>query len=172
MQPLHVAIVWHMHQPYYRDDRSGRFMLPWARLRGSKDYGRMTRLAMRHPDLRITINFVPSLFEQLDAYGRGEGHDPHRELCLRDAADLTTDDRRFVVSLTRGTGFPHRVAMFAPLLALLDRLRQGEPDAVADALSVAEVRDLQVWWLLAWIDPEDIAADPDLRALADKGAGF
>ncbi len=45
MPPLNLALVWHMHQPYYRDDATGRFMLPWARLRASKDYGRMTRLA-------------------------------------------------------------------------------------------------------------------------------
>jgi alpha-amylase/alpha-mannosidase (GH57 family) len=172
MQPLHVAIVWHMHQPYYRDDRSGRFMLPWARLRGSKDYGRMTRLAMRHPDLRITINYVPSLFEQLADYAQGNGHDPHRELCLRPAADLTAADRRFLVGLTRGTGFPHRVRLFAPLMALLDRLRNGEPDGVADGLGVDDLRDLQTWWLLAWIDPEDIAADPELLRLAEQGRSF
>lgn len=172
MQPLHVAIVWHMHQPYYRDDRTGRFMLPWARLRGSKDYGRMTRLAMRHPDLRITVNFVPSLFEQLDDYARGDGQDPQRELCLRPAAELTAEDRRFLVALTRGTGFPYRVRLFAPLMALLDRVRQGEPDDAADGLALDDLRDLQAWWLLAWIDPEDIAADPDLLALAEKGRGF
>ncbi|HXA27981.1 MAG TPA: glycoside hydrolase family 57 protein [Candidatus Angelobacter sp.] len=172
MQPLHVALVWHMHQPYYRDDRSGRFMLPWARLRASKDYGRMTRLATRHAGLCITINYVPSLFEQLDAYAQGDGHDPHRELCLRPAADLTREDRRFLVGLTRGTGFPYKVRLFAPLLALLDTLRHGDPDAIADSLSLDDLRDLQAWWLLAWIDPEDIAADPELLRLAQRGRGF
>jgi alpha-amylase/alpha-mannosidase (GH57 family) len=172
MQPLHVALVWHMHQPYYRDDRSGRFMLPWARLRGSKDYGRMTRLAMRHPDLRITINFVPSLFEQLHDYAEGNGDDPHRELCLRPAVELTAADRRFLVALTRGTGFAHKVRLLAPFMAMLSRLQQGDPDEVADALSLDELRDLQTWWMLAWIDPEDIAADPDLLRLAEQGRGF
>jgi alpha-amylase/alpha-mannosidase (GH57 family) len=172
MQPLHVALVWHMHQPYYRDDRTGRFLLPWARLRGSKDYGRMTRLATRHPDLRVTINFVPSLFEQLHAYGGGDGDDPHRELCLRPATELTAADRLFLVGLTRGTGFATKVRLFAPLVRLLERLRAGEPEAVAAALSTDQVRDLQVWWLLAWIDPEDIAADPGLRRLAERGSGF
>jgi len=172
MQPLHVAIVWHMHQPYYRDDRSGRFLLPWARLRASKDYGRMTRLAMRHEDLRITVNFVPSLFEQLADYATGNADDPHRELTLRPAAELSRDDRRFLVTLTRGTGFPYRVRMFAPFLALLDRVRHGDAEAAADSLSVDELRDLQTWWLLAWIDPEDIAADPDLLRLAEQGRGF
>jgi alpha-amylase/alpha-mannosidase (GH57 family) len=172
MPPLHVAIVWHMHQPYYRDDRTGRFVLPWARLRGSKDYGRMTKLAQRHPDLRITINFVPSLFEQLDAYARGDGEDPHRELCLRRAEQLTVADRRFLVGLTRGTGFPYKVRLFTPFMDMLSRLREGNPEHVADALSVDELRDLQAWWLLAWIDPEDIAADPDLLRLAERGRGF
>jgi alpha-amylase/alpha-mannosidase (GH57 family) len=172
MPPLHVALVWHMHQPYYRDDRTGRFLLPWARLRGSKDYGRMVKLAQRHPDLRITINFVPSLFEQLADYANGNGEDPHRELCLRSAEQLTTADRRFLVGLTSGTGFAYKVRLFEPFMGLLARLREGEPDDVADALSVDEVRDLQVWWLLAWIDPEDIAADPVLLALAEKGRGF
>jgi len=171
MAPLHIALVWHMHQPYYRDDATGRFMLPCARLRASKDYGRMTRLAARHPDLRLTVNFVPSLFEQLAAYAAGEGDDPHRELCLRPAADLTAADRRFLVSLTRGTGFPHRVRLFEPFMRMLGRLRAGDPDEVAAGLSVEELRDLQVWWTLAWIDPADIAADPELLRLAEQGHG-
>lgn len=169
MQPLHVAIVWHMHQPYYRDDVTGRFMLPWARLRASKDYGRMTRLAMRFPELRVTVNYVPSLFEQLAAYADPAGvDDPHRDLCLRPAADLTAADRRFLVGLTRGTGFAHRVRLFEPFLRMLDTLAAAD----ADALSVDELRDLQVWWMLAWIDPADIASDPDLLALASRGRGF
>ncbi len=132
----------------------------------------MVKLAQRHRDLRITINFVPSLFEQLADYAAGNGEDPHRELCLRSATELTTADRRFLVGLTRGTGFAYKVRLFEPFMALLAKLREGEPDDVADALSIDEVRDLQVWWLLAWIDPEDIAADPVLLALAEKGRGL
>src|SRR5260221_126089 len=170
MQPLHVALVWHMHQPYYRDDLSGRFMLPWARLRASKDYGRMTRLATRHPDLRITINYVPSLFEQLAAYAQGDDHDPHRELCLRRAEELTADDRRFLVTLTRGTGFPYKVRLFAPLLALLERLRQGDADDVADQLPLGDLRDLQTFAKHVGVRPQgmwpsECAVSPDAAAL-------
>jgi predicted glycosyl hydrolase (DUF1957 family) len=57
-------------------------------------------------------------------------------------------------------------------MALLARLQQGDPEAVADALSLDELRDLQTWWMLAWIDPEDIAADPDLLRLAERGGSF
>ena len=37
-EPLHVAFVWHMHQPYYRSARTGAFEMPWARMHALKDY--------------------------------------------------------------------------------------------------------------------------------------
>lgn len=33
-----VALLWHMHQPLYRDPRDGVYVLPWARLHALKDY--------------------------------------------------------------------------------------------------------------------------------------
>ena len=33
-----VAILWHMHQPYYEDLVTGEHILPWVRLHALKDY--------------------------------------------------------------------------------------------------------------------------------------
>ena len=33
-----VAILWHMHQPFYQDLVTGEHILPWVRLHGIKDY--------------------------------------------------------------------------------------------------------------------------------------
>ena len=35
---LAVAIIWHMHQPYYKHPQTSEFVLPWVRLHASKDY--------------------------------------------------------------------------------------------------------------------------------------
>ncbi|HYU81161.1 MAG TPA: hypothetical protein VFA31_00330, partial [Candidatus Polarisedimenticolia bacterium] len=35
---LPVAILWHMHQPYYKHPQTSEFVLPWVRLHASKDY--------------------------------------------------------------------------------------------------------------------------------------
>jgi alpha-amylase/alpha-mannosidase (GH57 family) len=35
--PLHVAFIWHQHQPLYKY-RDGKYRLPWVRLHGTKDY--------------------------------------------------------------------------------------------------------------------------------------
>ena len=44
MRPIHVAFVWHMHQPYYKDDLTSTYLLPWVRLRSAKDYFKMPAL--------------------------------------------------------------------------------------------------------------------------------
>ena len=38
MKPVHLVVLWHMHQPQYRDPESGRYVLPWTRLHALKDY--------------------------------------------------------------------------------------------------------------------------------------
>ena len=52
MKPIHVAFVWHMHQPYYKDDPTGTYLLPWVRHRSSKDYLKMALLLEAYPRLR------------------------------------------------------------------------------------------------------------------------
>ena len=36
--PIRVALLWHMHQPYYLDPVTGESVLPWVRLHALKDY--------------------------------------------------------------------------------------------------------------------------------------
>lgn len=165
-EPLSVALVWHMHQPDYRDG-AGRFLLPWVRRRASKDYVRMIETAMRHPGLRITMNMVPTLLEQLELYAREDFDDSHRELCLRQASELTPADRAFLLNFTRSTDRPRRVAMFEPFYRLLESL-PADGGAADDAM----IRDLQVWSLLVWLDPSDIERDPALSAIVRLGSGF
>jgi alpha-amylase/alpha-mannosidase (GH57 family) len=165
---LGVAVVWHMHQPWYRDDVAGHFVLPWVRRRASKDYLHMLRILERHPEVRVTMNMVPSLLVQLEMYAQGDGADADRDLCLRSADDLTPAERDFLVTGSKRNDYGHRVSLLAPYAALLNRLPEGDSSAV----SVQDLRDLQVWALLAWIDPDDIRADRELNDLAERGGGF
>jgi alpha-amylase/alpha-mannosidase (GH57 family) len=38
MNRIHLAVLWHMHQPQYRDPETGMYVLPWTRLHATKDY--------------------------------------------------------------------------------------------------------------------------------------
>ena len=68
MPDVALAILWHQHQPYYPDDLGGENPMPWVRLHGVKDYYGMALHLLEFPEMRCTINLVPSLLVQLLAY--------------------------------------------------------------------------------------------------------
>ena len=70
MSALNVAILWHMHQPDYRDPVSGRTLMPWTYLHAVKDYAEMLRTAAEVPGARMTFNLVPTMLEQLERYAK------------------------------------------------------------------------------------------------------
>jgi len=63
-----VALLWHMHQPYYEDLVTREHILPWVRLHALKDYFGMVELLREFPSVRVTFNLVPSLLVQLEAF--------------------------------------------------------------------------------------------------------
>jgi alpha-amylase/alpha-mannosidase (GH57 family) len=67
---MKLAICWHMHQPYYRDELHGHYRLPWVYLHAMKDYSDMAWHLEQHPDMKVTVNFAPVLLEQLIDYAR------------------------------------------------------------------------------------------------------
>ncbi len=87
MKPISLALVWHQHQPYYPDDVAGENPMPWVRLHATKDYLGMALHLEEVPEFRCTINLVPSLLAQLDAYVRG-ATDTHLTLSRRPADGL------------------------------------------------------------------------------------
>jgi alpha-amylase/alpha-mannosidase (GH57 family) len=69
---LLLAILWHQHQPMYRDCTSSvaknSFMLPWVRLHCIRDYYSVAALLTSHPNVHLTINLTPVLLRQIENY--------------------------------------------------------------------------------------------------------
>ena len=159
-----VAILWHMHQPFYQDLVTGEHILPWVRLHALKDYYGMAALLREFPDVKITFNLVPSLLVQLEAFAAGRAQDRALELSLKPAADLTPGEVEFM----RANFFHaqrHHMIDSRPRYAELLAGRHG-------VYSVEDLRDLQIWHKLAWIDPYYFDRDERIRTLAAKGRGF
>jgi alpha-amylase/alpha-mannosidase (GH57 family) len=95
MTPIKLCLLWHQHQPYYR--AGNRFAMPWAWLHATKDYLEMAEHLERHPNMRATINLVPSLLKQLEEYISGEIVDPVVELMVKPAAELTQKEKSFML---------------------------------------------------------------------------
>src|SRR5919199_1942690 len=101
MRPLHLALVWHMHQPYYKDDVAGTYLLPWIRLRSNKDYRKMAALLDAYPRVRQTFNLVPSLLAQIEDYANGSFDELFLSLSQKPAAQLTSEERVFILRWMR-----------------------------------------------------------------------
>jgi len=88
MAQLRVVILWHQHQPFYKDLVTGQYRLPWTRLHALKDYYGMGETAGRVPQVHQTFNLVPSLITQIQEYVSGEAQDPFFAGGAKSAKDL------------------------------------------------------------------------------------
>src|SRR3954454_6478611 len=171
-----VAILWHMHQPYYEDLVTHEHILPWVRLHALKDYYGMVALLDEFPDVRVTFNLVPSLLVQLEAFAADRARDRFLELSLKPADTLSEDDVLFILANFFHAQRQRMIDVYPRYADLL--ARRGHPRSPADLrasarrFSTDDLLDLQVWHKLAWIDPSYLAADPRVHRLIAKGEQF
>src|SRR5262245_18261682 len=159
-----VAILWHMHQPFYQDMVTGEHILPWVRLHALKDYYGMAALAREFPGVKMTFNLVPSLLVQLEAFAADRAHDRTLALGLKPAEELSPEDIAFIQAHFFHAP-QHRMIDIYPRYAELHARRSA-------AYSVEDLRDLQVWHKLAWVDPSYLDADDRIRAHVSQGRDF
>ena len=174
-RPLHVAFVWHMHQPYYKDDLQNQFLLPWVRLRCAKDYHKMPALLADYPAIKQTFNLVPALVAQVQDYADGGSSDVYLELARRPVSELSVDERAFVARWMTESSQIRRVREYPRYAELVRKREQSWPRGsleLARLFSDAELRDLQVWFNLSWIGPEVIERDSVIAELVRKGRDF
>src|SRR5919201_4688353 len=164
-----------MHQPFYRDDLSRSFLLPWLRLRCAKDYFRMAALLDHHPEAKVTFNLVPSLLDQIEHYLAGDSQDVYLDLCRRPAGDLSEDERAYVTRWMTESSRIRRVRSYPRYLELVSKREQSTARSrgeLARVFSDQEILDLQIWFNLSWIDPRELRADPTLNELLGQGRDY
>ncbi len=175
--PLYVAFVWHMHQPCYRDLVTGSCSMPWVRLHAAKDYVDMVERLDDFPNIHQTVNVVPSLLDQLDAYlPPANGSDTFLDLSRKAADDLSAEEQRF---LLRWFFMANVERMIQPVPRYHDLLAKRGLHILEERWPTIQARfrtqdylDLQVWFNLAWIDPWIRRRDPELGRLEAKGRQF
>lgn len=145
---LKVCILWHMHQPDYRDPVSGQTLLPWTWLHALKDYGEMLETVVE-TEARVTVNLVPSLLEQLERYEKGEDQDYWLELIRRKPHELSDVERCFCVEQFFSVNEETQI-LPNPRYYELFKLRGSSATPAADLFSDQDLLDLQVLFLLAW----------------------
>jgi alpha-amylase/alpha-mannosidase (GH57 family) len=151
--PLHVAFIWHQHQPLYKSDLTGQYHLPWVRLHGVKDYLDLVLLLERYPKLHQTVNLVPSLILQIEDYVAGKAIDPYMATALLPLEQFTQAQKEFTLQHFFDAQH-HTLIDPHPRYAELyqQRIDKGEQWCL-DHWQLQDYGDLLAWHNLAWIDP-------------------
>src|SRR6266852_4807942 len=172
MNRVHLMVLWHMHQPQYRDPATGRYVLPWTRLHALKDYWGMVRVLEEFPRVHATFNVVPSLGAQLEEYASGHFDEPWFDAAFRVTKDLTPDDKAEMLTRAFQLNYDHLLARWPRFIELHQWVHAQDPQRAAQSLGERDWRDLQVLSQLAWMDEEYLASDPVVSRLARKGTDF
>jgi alpha-amylase/alpha-mannosidase (GH57 family) len=173
MSRVSLALMWHQHQPYYPDDATGENPMPWVRLHATKDYLGMALHLEEVPEFHCTINLVPSLLHQLDAYVAG-ATDRHLNVSRAPADDLDRDDVYYLLDnffmASEDTMIrPH--ARYHELYMARSAWSQTAEQA-RTRFRPRDVRDLQVWSNLTWFHPLLFEKDPELAEFRGRGRDY
>lgn len=154
---LDLVLLWHMHQPDYRDYNTGEFMLPWVYLHAIKDYTDMAHHLEKHPGIRLVVNFVPVLLDQLedyaDQFSSGTLRDPLlRLLATPDFDRISPSERLLILNscfLNNHDTMLKPYPCYQHLRDLYDHLQKmGDKELMY--VSGQYLADLLVWYHLAW----------------------
>lgn len=178
---LPVVLLWHMHQPQYRDALTGRYVLPWTYLHAIKDYTDMAAHVEANPRARAVFNFTPVLIEQIDELARAVAShlasgtplpDPVLELLGPGPLPVTPSERLALIKACLRAQRSRMIERFGPYLELA---RLAEDFATPERVGYASdqyLHDLAVWYHVAWLGESVRRNDPRIAALTTQGRGF
>lgn len=175
---LYLALLWHQHQPIYKDtlapEPRGSYLHPWVRLHVLRDYYSMARIAGEHEGIHLTVNLSGSLLWQLKDYLEVGATDRALESTCKPADQLTSAERQYVLTHFFDAHWHNQIAIHPRYGELFVKRRDGR------RFSTQDVRDLQMWFNLAWFGKEFRDGEVELatgetasvRDLVAKGRGF
>ncbi|MEA3292119.1 MAG: glycoside hydrolase family 57 protein [Pseudomonadota bacterium] len=176
--PLNVVLMWHMHQPEYRDLATGEYRLPWTYLHAIKDYTDMAAHLERYPGARAVVNFAPILLEQLEDYaGRVERHlgsgEPLGDRLLSALAGAEGDfrqnaGRKWLIDACLKANEEHAIKRYPAFDELAKIARQYRDAPSLMYLNRQFFADLMVWYHLAWLGEAAKRKNPKVRRLLKK----
>jgi len=172
MRRVHLVVLWHMHQPQYRDPETGRYVLPWTRLHALKDYYGMVEMLREFPEFHATFNVVPALGIQLEEYASGAFHEPWFSLAYKNTDELTREDKAEILARAFQVNQERLMSRWPRFVELYEWSRPAGGAQALVTFTPRDWRDLQVLSQLAWMEESWFQKDDVTSRLATKGKDF
>jgi alpha-amylase/alpha-mannosidase (GH57 family) len=172
MNRIHLAVLWHMHQPQYRDPETGMYVLPWTRLHATKDYWGMVKLFEEFPTFHATFNLVPSLCMQLEEYASGKFNEPWFTVAFKAVEALTREDKKEILERAFQLNHERMMSRWPRFVELYEWSRGAGGAQALITFTQRDWRDLQLLSQLAWMDEVWFSKDVVISRLANRGKDF
>ena len=178
---LPVVLLWHMHQPQYKDALSAQYTLPWTYLHAIKDYTDMAAHLEANREARAVVNFTPLLIEQVEEIARRVADhlalgsplpDPVLALLGPDPVPAEPAERLELLRACLRAQRKQMIERFGPYLELATL---AETLATLERVSYASdqlIHDLAVWYHLAWLGETVRRSDTFVSTLTQQGRAF
>ena len=180
-QRLPVVLMWHMHQPQYRDALTGEYVLPWTYLHALKDYSDMAAHLEENPAARAVVNFTPVLIEQLQEYAQRVASHLRTGAPVRDPVLATLTEAPLPagveprLELVKALLRAHRQHLVERFEGFAEVARLAESLATAERVAWASdqmIWDLAVWYHLAWLGETVRRSDARVQDLIRQSRGY
>jgi alpha-amylase/alpha-mannosidase (GH57 family) len=172
MNRVNLVVLWHMHQPQYRDPETGQYVLPWTRLHALKDYCGMLKVLGEVPGFHATFNVVPALGMQLEEYAIGEFNEPWFTLAFKPSDELTREDKTEILARAFQLNHERLMSRWPRFVELFEWSRPAGGAQAQVTFTARDWRDLQVLSQLAWMDEIWLAKDEVVSRVASKGKDY
>jgi alpha-amylase/alpha-mannosidase (GH57 family) len=179
---LKVVLCWHMHQPEYRNLKSGEYQLPWTYLHVIKDYVDMVAHLEAEPKARAVVNFAPILLEQIEDYTKQINGYLHDRVTIKDSllAALVSPSvpgdaetrLQLIKDCTRANRERqiNRYPAFQRLIGMADWLK-NHLDGI-NYVNSQFITDILVWYHLAWMGETVKLTDTRIKRLIAQGSHY
>ena len=176
-----VVLLWHMHQPQYRDPASGEYILPWTYLHAIKDYADMAAHLEANRQARAVVNFAPILIEQLEELAaRVSAHltdaeplpDPVLAMLSEAPMPMEPEARRTLLQACLRAQRTRLIERYPAYTELADlAVTFDTPERVTYA-SDQYLRDIAVWYHIAWLGETVKRSDARVASLIERARDF
>ncbi len=172
MSQTYLMLLWHMHQPFYKDLVEDAYTMPWTRMHTLKDYYGMVAVMRDFPNVHATFNMVPSLVWQIEDYASDTAHEAPYATAFKPVASMTIADRETLLATAFQINFDNLLFRYRRFRELWEKAKKSSLPTAARSFTPQDILDLQVLSQIAWFDEIYLAEDPEVVRLVKKERGY
>ncbi len=179
---LKLVLCWHMHQPEYRNLKTGEYQLPWTYLHVIKDYVDMVAHLEAEPKAKAVVNFAPILLEQIEDYTKQINGYLHDRIAIKDGLLSALVSPTIPADVETRLGLIkdcmranrerqiNRYPAFQRLIEMAEWLKNHH-DGI-NYVNSQFITDILVWYHLAWMGETVKLSDSRIKRLIAQGSEY